>query len=990
MFRLHDKSQIDFSCRLLPPPPPVRSRAIEQIILTLSAKDEQLLRIPILHPRITASCRNTIELKGSIQATDLKPGQIYTDWKLVLVGKGKYQQRYPLLGLPFLARGMAGPILPELRKEETATLYSRWMNSDRPLLLVSGPGGIGKTHLCESIVYQAVAQGFRAAEVSLSSEYDPTFIIDFAWCAFGSRLRHLFEGREDVADIFIKTQLTGSEQVFSQSELSVLVKAVANGTLESAQTETLLGNLARIIVLKNKPVLFYIRDLHKATDTVRNSLRHVIKGFESAGWGQVRIILEQRVSQRDTPQNSEQNKLRTEPDLWLWLKHFFRKKSYSYEEMKPVPLNIISASLQSIFNCDGVKKAVHLLAKKSQGNLQELSFMLQRLHDDGTIVDKLFHGVDQEQLQYIVPSLSKFRCRLAAMSTDECSSTLLRISEMHENLLATGKTQGCFWLGLMSILDMEVDAKLLASLLHLDEAAEVEPLLDFFVCAGFLARQGKGISFAHENIGDAARKWFTGLPMHALWLRENAVSKVLPVRFEDGFARGRIWAYLKEPQSAFRAFDAALGYSAEDFFRQFRCHKEIHRLLTQQDGSDEQERFFANFSRLSSSGQYVLSSEEQIELLEEALAYLDAMDAECTSDSRYGSLRCSLHHALSCQYLSRMSMSKYFEHARKALLVAGSLHDIAKMLNRLLMACTRNGDANTGLEVGCSALALATLIPQEQDPDLLSVNYGEFSFAVAPSYSELALWLAEAACANRRASRRQQAHDLYVRACALAQNGKIQDSCKALKNSWQIASASNMHSLLLGLKNCKGVLNGLEGHWGEAKSLFEQSLEEAAWLGCLSEALKAKQNLMISYTMAGYFSEAALLYVDLLRECREDVFTYHPKEGAKFLAEMRDKAELMLCRSHTGENMSLKLEELETQVRASLGKFCIRKGKNATRTTRNAIIVNASILYSINPVTFQDPQKFGFLKSNQNNAMRELPANAIQCTKNVLSLYLVC
>ena len=988
VFRLHDKAQVVFNCRLLPPPSSGKKRNFKQFILTLRGNDNQVLEFPLTTPNIKDAHSNPVALNCMIPAAALKPGQIYTDWTLVLIGTGKYLHRLPLVGLPFLARAVAGPVLPEMRKEETTALYSSWMNSDRPLLLVSGPGGVGKTHLCESVTFQAAFQDFRVAEISLSSEYDPAFIVDFAWCAFGSQLRRLLEGREEVADLFFQTQLTGSEQQLSQSDMAALVKTIVSGNLESAQTETVLGNLARFIVLKNRPMLLYIRDLHKATDTVRNSLRHVIKGFESVGWGQVRMILEQRISGKEEPGNSE--RLDAKIDLWPWIKHFHRERCYSHENMEPIPIDVISASLQRTFHCDGAEKAARLLAEKSQANLQELSFMLQRLHDDQTLVAEYIYEADQEQLRYSVPSLSQFRRRLADLSTDEDSSTLRRIGEVHESLLKDSKLHGCFWLGLISMLDMEVDSELLASLLHLDEAEEVEPLLDFFVSTGFLTRKGKSISFAHENIGDAAGKWFTGITLHTLWLRENATSKTRPTRFEDGFARGRIWAYLKNSESAFQAFDAALGYASHDFSRQFRCHQEIHRLLAKRGTGDATKRFFTNFSRLLWCAQYVLSAEEQIELLKEALVYLDSIELKRTTDDIDASFRCSLHHTLSCQYLAIMSMTGYFEHARKALLAAESLHDIAKMLNRLLMACTQSGDADIALQAGVTALALANLLPQELDPDLLSVNCGEFSLAVASTNSELALKLAQMACSNPGASKRQQAHDQYILACALIQNGKSKEAREALENSRKTATAQCMNSLLLGVRNVAGVLNALDEQWTQAEVQFNSSLEEAAWLGCRQEALKTKQNYMVSLAMGGQYPEAAVVYAELLRDCSDGKFTRPTDEGTNLLEEMRKKIGVFLSRKQTDGGLDICLEKLESQAKNTIG-WPSDKQKTDIGNMLSTIIVNALALHRINPGLFAAPQKFGLAELDIAAAERRLLANALGCTnQNGLNLYFIC
>ena len=990
VFSLHDKSELLFTSRLLPPPPPRTKHALETYILSVRNGYEECFDIPLSVEKGRPAKDKTF-LKAQIPAINLKPNVIYTKWALNLVGSGKFIQTIPLPGLPYIVRAIASPVLPEMRKGEIDQLFKCWMGSDRHILLVSGVGGIGKTHLCESICAKAVYQGFRVAEVSLSSEYDPAFITDFAWSAFGSRIKCLIEGQnEEIKDLFIQTQVAGSRGALSEIEVDALVKVIRDGCLETAQTEVVLGNLARLLVLRKQPILLYVRDLHKATDTVRNSFRHIIKGLESSKWGQVRVILERRVQEDDASNACNQN--RAEPDLWQWLKHFCRKECLSYENMQPLPASLIENGLQNILSCENTRRVASLLAYKCKGNLQELSFLLRRLFDDQTLVSESCYQQGELHTRYTVPSLNTLRKRLNLIMSDDISSIHRRIHETHQALVLSGKPQGCYWLGLISLLDMKIDAPLLASLLGVEAIMEVESLLSYFVGEAFLIRSGDGILFAHESIEDAAKTWFAGLTLHKLWLRENAVTPILPARFEDGFARGKLWSYLNDPDAATKAFDAALGYTAHDFSRQFRCRQEIHRLLLGQNEYSSYGRFFDNFLQLLFCGQYILSSEALIELLEEAISYLDNIDVTKLPPLNEKLLRFSFHHAISGHYLATMSMDQYFHHAQKALNAATGLHDIGKMLNRLLMACAQSGDIYTCLNAGATGLALADLVSPEVDPDLLSVNCDEFSFAVASSSSELALRLAERAQSNSQATFRQQAHDQYVLACALVQNNRLNEAQAILSRARATASASSMNSLLLGITNCQGVLSAMSGAWEEARSNFESCLDEASWQGYRLEALKAKQNLLISYVMTSNYHEAATIYPDLLGQCLKQNATHYFESGSQLFQSMMDRVECFISLRNEATGGSICLQQLLSSSRAM---FAQSWPENLTNEeSGNPVHVISKNLISLEqamPEYFHFPEKSGLLIL----AMKKLEAiplsNALACgVLKSLDLYLIC
>jgi hypothetical protein len=253
---LHPEAEFTFSAVIRHPDKPKKPRELTYQLVLKNSTGLRQLDIPLIPEKLPRS-RATL-LKGVLSARQLNADLIYNGWKLIIQAS-RFSETHTLAALPRLALGTHALSLPDMRESEADALYDQWRQSGFPLLLLSGNGGIGKSLLCERICGKAVVGGYSCVELCLSSESDSGFIADLTWAAIGSKMRQVLDGRKHVIDIFVETlQLAAGEESFTTDQLQALASVLARGTLDSAPGEVIIGNLARFMVSKNTPLIFFM------------------------------------------------------------------------------------------------------------------------------------------------------------------------------------------------------------------------------------------------------------------------------------------------------------------------------------------------------------------------------------------------------------------------------------------------------------------------------------------------------------------------------------------------------------------------------------------------------------------------------------------------------------------------------------------------------------------------------------------------------------
>ena len=798
-----------------------------------------------------------LSVEAKVEGERLRPGIDYTSWSLHLRSGKQYVERLFIDSFPPLTVNKFRLSLPDLREKETNSAYEYWEQSGVPITLVSGESGIGKSFFCEQICRRATMKGFTAVQTSMLDDTGTAFIANLAWSVIDPDMQSIVSNGESLDDFIESWCLASTSGKAMEHETRALQTLMSVGTLKDVASEALLETIARMIVNRGIPIIFYAHDLHKAPPVVSDYLWKLVKGFSDAGWGQVKVIFERR----DT--STKQNQT-----LWDNLQLGFKKVLWNCDLVKPLPEGQITDTLASVLACHDNRAAAKKIVKKSGHDLQHMSVVLETLLLKKILKVEGIKGNDKVTYQYTIPSLTKMEQCLREQPDARLNATIELIELANEKLEHQGYSFGCKWLGLLAIIKVSPDVELLAGLTGLSHQ-DVEEAMEILVDEEFVTERNGKYAFKHESLIEAATSWFNALPLINTWVRQHAVCPCVPTRFKEGLARGRLWQFLNRPDQAFHALNSAIGLVADNFLQRIQCHMEMHKLLVTDKRHERYREFFENCAAIGWYGHYTLPVEEQIALNDEAISFHGRLSMLDYPEPQNSQTLSKLHRINAWLHIQDLDQKRYFSSSRAALASTTDIHEIAMMLNRYILLCRHWGIYSSGIKGVLASIVLCEEVPFEKDKDLRSVNYSMSAPLVTESEAGIKgrLRFLEESCANPHATRRELAHTKLALANTLTVCGKLQDSSEAIAYAKDVMDKKSMESLGISYYQSLGLWYAAKSQWTMAQEAFSNSLSKASWLGQRLEALKAGQNLLIAYVKEQKFDEGRVLFPILLKQC---------------------------------------------------------------------------------------------------------------------------
>lgn len=747
--------------------------------------------------------------------------------------------------------------IPDLRAEATNEAFERWMRSDdKPVMLIQGEGGVGKTFLCGILAERARELGFQTAHSPLEVRTEPGFITEIAWLMFSPEVKSLLRStdqeltRDLLRSLARRYRLSDADQ-----DWTILSDLILSGQWDATNTEVLTQSLVKLMTGSGKPILFVISNAHRMADTVAEALRGLLGALESAEWGQVRLILEAR----DTPEDLG--------DAWSHLLSWIRSGiGHRVQRVSLDPLDDegTRVQLRSVVSSTAPDEVAEIIHGKCGGNPLFLTSLMQSLLERDFI--RPIGRVDESGKSWHVPSVSALRDAVADLGVKVEDILRSRIEFWHRETRTRNRDLDASLLGVMAVLGLELHVELLAILFG-KSANQVEATLSDFILSGLVVRQPTGeISFSHEYIEAAALLWLNSQPGHSEIIRDIADRSVPltgPEAYHLALSKGRVHLFLGRQPQALDAFNAALQFSGESFSKRVRCHQEIHTILGKGGSERQALQYHANFAEYLQHGYYIFPTERGVLLNEEALKALDG-DGHRLLDQSYRLERMRWYrHNLSNLATRLLDLDLYAKHATASIDLASGSLAMAQILNRLVKVCGFWGKVALGREAGRVAASLESQHPREDDPNLPSVLRGELSFLYASIDPGAALALAREAYALSH-TKRQHAHDVFARTSAFLRLHRLKDAEADINSLKSLVKSLNLRTLNLSLAMVEGMKCLLEQEPGPASDFFRRGLAEAAWQGNHREELRHASNLIVARALNGEHELAAHLLKAIL------------------------------------------------------------------------------------------------------------------------------
>lgn len=939
------------------------NKRVDKASLAVVAPEEDTIHCPVSVERAEKNGEWLIEAK--IDGARLLPGVTYSSWVLSLESGKQSRDRLSIGSFPPISLNKFHPALPDFREDETLSAYEYWKESGIPITLVSGESGIGKSYFCEQLCLHATENGYSAVQTNFNSDNKTGFIASFAWAVIDPDMQNILSANGDSLEDFVESWCLASDfSELKKHEIDALKSLMTKGSLKDVASEALLETIARMIVNRGVPILFYAQDLHNASAIVSECLWKLIQGFSAAGWGRVKIILErQEIS-------TKQNQV-----LWDNLHRGFIDVLWDCDAVEPLAEGRMVAVLASVLACHDPIMVATMIVAKSGHDLQHFNIIFKTLQQKGLLkIEGVVHG-DTSVYRYTVSSLSEMKDCLDSLPGARLDASIELIDLVDKGLREHGDEFGCRWLGLFAIIKLSPDIDLLSGLTGLP-CERIREELDVLVDNKLIVLRDGGYAFKHESLIEAAKSWFDSLPSIKTWLRKNAVRSCVPFRFEEGLARGRLWRYLSRPEQAFDALNSAIGLVPNDFVERIQCHMELHDLLVESQRHERHREFFENMKAIGWYGHYALPVEKQIVLNDEAISFHGGLSPLDLPEPLYSQTLSNLHRLNAWLHIQQLDQKRYYLSSEAALESTIDIHEIAMMLNRYILMCRHWGMYESGVKAVLASIVLCEEVDTRKDKDLLSVNYSMSAPLVAESEADIDGRLAflEKACSNPHATRRELAHNKLALADTYTIRRNFSKAHEAIGFAKGIMYEQSMESLGISYYQSLGLWHGAQGQWRMACGAFSRSLSKASWLGQRLEALKAGQNLLIAYVKAEDFAQARELFHILLKQCLEGMSIPDVSAAKRLLNDMLCKSRDLLI-----PEMRDSIEERMAQ-KAKMYGITYPPKRQYSGNVFYSVLGNAQVLCTAYPQHFSVSDTVeDLLSSEQHAELRQSRQNSMHC-----------
>ncbi len=944
----------------------VRGRKVKSARLRIGTAEHDIVSIQLEE---VANAVEGLEMQGIIRANDLVAGVTYPPADLDVIMSGGQDSWCRMQDFPRLYVEPKAIVLPDLRNDETNSLYERWMRTnDTRILLIQGEGGAGKTYLSERMAIRAAHAGFRAAHTPLEVRTELAFVAEITWLLLSPDVRALLKETDRALTTTLLAELGAAYgTLVTEGDAMALTTLLLDGRWAGSSPEVLLQTIARLIVYSQRPLLFIISNAHRLSDSVSYGMRILLGAIEAAGWGQIRLIVEAR----DTPEDLGDNWL----NLKTWMTNALGHRITEYT-VRPLDKVGLRKSLAGFIASTDDELMARLIAEKSGGNPLFLRHLLQSLLEQD-VIEPLPSGLATGHCPiYALPSISKLRTAVAKIGINVEELIVGRIQFWDDRLRSSARGWAGYVLGLMSILEDEVPVALLATLTARSPEAIETTLMSFDMAGLVFRRPNEAFCLSHEFAARAARTWLqaqTDVYARIAEIADYPVSVADTDAFAIALGKGRLHAFLRRNARALDALNTALQLAGGNFENTFRCRRDIHNVLAEAAVGSMARPFHENLREYMNVGYYILPCDKNIELNKKALAAIQDSVGSSLSRAERKVYAGRYHHNLSNLGLRSLDAGMFFEHSRIVLESCSTPLEMARFLNRAIKICTITGAVGIGRRLGEIALSLQPVIASNDDPDLESVLLGEMSFLYARVSPRIASELAEEAV-QKGVSERQRAHNLFARACARLRLGETDAGASDFKAFEGLVTTLALKAMSSGVDMLGGILALFRSDWREAATFFRMGMADTAWLGYRREELRIGTNLVAARALACDLESASRLNDVLLsiaaRLCRES-----------FVQPLED----MLRRSHFRANVELGWNG--KMKPASIFPETIEIGPHLAAP----LLHNAEALHRHFPKMFSAPSCFGFTDREIEQQSLSTPEQIVfRSDSHDLALHVAC
>ena len=769
-----------------------------------------------------------------------------------------------------LYRSAKKATLPNLRPQESENLLN-WVNDQQHnILLLEGEGGTGKTHLSSEICRQAVQDGFIVGHEVLSQESTPALLSNMFWIFFGANYQqfckedgYTFPGIGSILD-YINNFLKVKSNILSREGSEELKALLLEGRVTGDGGETIVVNFTRLLMSIEKPLIFLFSNAHCITGAVSRCLRTMINTLASEAWkddrNSPRLIIEARDTQEDLSQD------------WLNLRSYLLDRHSSAllrHQVKPLCRNDIESALQSTFRTDSIKPIIETIAKNCGGNPFFLSQFLQSMLERDIISHTLEYVGDSWESGYSVNSLPEFQKFTVKPEQDSERLLVKRFNHFHPLSVKRGIRHGCYYLGIMAILDMSIELDSMRNLFGID-TAECEHILQWFQGAGILTWTQMGqYVFSHEYLRAGARSWLkdriNGNDLDSRAEANSIFHSILAgyknVRdFKIEHALGRICAFFSHPD-AIAHFKAAISYAAasNNIGGRYSIHRGLHDFLTSYSGLDRQNTMLlhGNLSELAFFSYYTMHTDEQLKDVEDGI--LSAESALTLTPAERSSFVCAYCHRGMAISNKSANISEFLRYMNKSIDLVSDKSRLFGYIDRFVQFSTTSGDFENARRAALLAQELYRPHQKEKDSGYeisWSVVLHEMSVLYGLIAPECSLRLIETADAvNTKTTNpdkeRQRVHDLLVMGIAYLRTGKMDMAEARLKEVMEKIEDLNMPSIKYKAIYLKGLIDSARGFHRSSVDSFQACVSDAEWYGHGRELLASESNLLVAFMATG-------------------------------------------------------------------------------------------------------------------------------------------
>ncbi|WP_459873968.1 hypothetical protein, partial [Endothiovibrio diazotrophicus] len=402
---------------------PSTNRIIESANLTLSSGGEEKVIVKFSVKKIG---NIAVELLCTVNGKAFSPNTIYSSATIgVISSSGRHVLPFGP-EFPALHSLERIPELPDLRPHlaNEIDIYWRSLGEKKPILIVEGEGGAGKTYLCNGIAKITKNRGGHVAQISLSLDTQASFISELLWVLIPSETRcalQSYEQHELTENILEALFVNYKSRKVDKAVIKLLVKLLIFGEWPENNAEIAMQHVARLMIGSGKPVIFSIANCHRIPDGPAQALRILLASLEEERWGNIRFILEAR--------NTEEDIGDTWGELKSWINDNLERRAHNIM-LQPITTIDIANAVESIINTQDKRAAAEIIANKSGGNPLYISNLLRSLYDE-KIIKYMDSSPKLHEHKYILESIAELRDYIAPLPNDVKGLLVARIGITH-------------------------------------------------------------------------------------------------------------------------------------------------------------------------------------------------------------------------------------------------------------------------------------------------------------------------------------------------------------------------------------------------------------------------------------------------------------------------------------------------------------------------------------------------------------------------------